>query len=190
MTWEHYTEKVFKIREGDVVTATDPCYDSDVPSAYLHLPAGEYDCMYDMVDEGDWGMRVAKCAILKKGAGAYIWDPDDALRQYAGSTGVDAGLAGFFINKPDYDDSAWDRFCKDLRKADKEDMQRTGRKYKNVYHTPEGFFTSSGFGDGEYNVYILDTGKEIVGAMIIFISDECEDTYCDEGCMEDDYEED
>ena len=171
MVWEHYYDKDFIVREGDVVTATDPCYDAP-EGVHFNLPVGVYECMYDITDEGLWGRRVAKCAILREGS--HLYEPDEAYRIFEGSTGVDAGLAGFFINKPDYDDPAWEQFCHEVYANEDE----------GAYHTPEGFFTQSGYGDGEYDVYILKNRDEVVGAMIIFIE---EPEYDDED--EDDWED-
>lgn len=185
LTWLKYTEKTMTVKDGQTVTVTDPCYDADTPSAYLHLPAGEYECYYDLIDEGCWGIRVAQCALLKKGASDYFLDDGD--RECAGSTCVDAGLAGFFIDKPDYNDAEWDVFCENLRRADAEWEKISGRKYKEVYHTPEGFFTCSGYGDGEYAVYLLKGFRdEVIGAKLVFIWDEedeeDEEEYEDEDC--------
>lgn len=172
MAWEQYLEKTLVINKGDRVTVTDPCYDKS-SGLELCLPVGEYDCYYDMQDEGEWGQRIAKCLIIRKGCRFY--DLDDVCHHYAGSVGVDAGLCGFFVNKPDYDDKAWEDFCNFLEKEDKE-------RGINAYHTDEGFFTSSGYGDGEYDVSILDVNGE-VGAMITFIEDESDED-------DEDYEED
>ena len=188
LTWLIYPEKTMTVKEGQIVTVTDPCYDADTPSAYLHLPAGEYNCYYDIIDEGSWGMRIAHCALLKKGASDYFLD--EGFTEYAGSTGVDAGLAGFFIDKPDYDDKAWDEFCANLRKADAEWKEISGRSYKEVYHIPEGFFTCSGYGDGEYAVYLLKGFKDdVIGAKLVFIEDEYDEDEEDEEEYEDEDED-
>lgn len=72
---------------------------------------------------------------------------------------MDAGLAGFFNDKKDYNDDEWDKFCEQLRDPD-----------KNVWEIENGFFSSSGYGDGDYNVYAYKTAVgETVGLQIRFI---------------------
>lgn len=179
MWWSKYLDKVINVAEGEAVTVTDPCYDVG-GGLTLNLPTGRYECFYDLSDEGDWGVRVARAAIYKQGCRGIQFDSYEKF--IAGSAGVDAGLCGFFVNKPDYSDDAWSEFCDRLRKIDEEYCKQTGKHYKEVYHTDEGFFTASGYGDGEYNVYLLTEGSVPVGAMIVFIGDDYED--------EDDWAED
>ena len=59
---------------------------------------------------------------------------------YIGEIGVDAGMAGFFENKPDFDDEEWELFCEKLRD-------------KDCAILPYGVVCRSGFGDGRYPVY-------------------------------------
>jgi len=73
-----------------------------------------------------------------------------------GSIGVDAGLAGFFHNKPDYDDAAWKGFCDRIRNGD-------------AWMTEDGFYSSSGYGDGCYKVYAAEQNGEVVGLEIRFV---------------------
>ena len=170
MTWYKYDEKVITIKDGDMLTVTDPCYDDDAScNTKVHLPVGEYDCFYEKENEGDWGFRIKRCAIAPRGTTPF-WVENPDAKHLHDSVGVDAGLCGFFVNKPDYDDAAWEKFCDGL------DFDT------DVYHSPEGFFTSSGYGDGEYNVFLLDVHSG-VGVMIEFISD-----YEDEDEDEDDWD--
>ena len=172
MSWFKYEDKTINLKAGDVITVTDPCYDRDsTGQTDVHLPVGEYECYYDEVNEGCWGNRVARIAIVQKGKD-YELDMDRYVEHCVGSAPVDAGLCGFFINKPDYDDEAWMKFCDNLDND------------VNTYHTDEGFFTSSGYGDGEYDISIIDCGG-VIGLMVTFIEDE--EDWEDE---EEDYEED
>ena len=78
-----------------------------------------------------------------------------------GSIGVDAGLAGFFENKKDYNDEEWEDFCNFLD-------QSTAQ----AWEIDNGFFAESGYGDGCYDVYayVLSDGTA-VGLKIVFIDD-------------------
>lgn len=73
-----------------------------------------------------------------------------------GSIGVDAGLAGFFMNKPDYTDDEWSDFCDYIRNGD-------------AWIKNEGFFSSSGNGDGCYPVYAYKQNGEITALEIRFV---------------------
>lgn len=73
-----------------------------------------------------------------------------------GSIGVDAGLAGFFHNKPDYTDDEWAAFCDRVRHGD-------------AWLIKEGFYSSSGYGDGCYGVYAYEQGGEITAIEIRFL---------------------
>ena len=73
-----------------------------------------------------------------------------------GSIGVDAGLAGFFNNKPDYNDAQWHAFCEQILNG-------------NAWITEDGFFTSSGYGDGSYPVKAFKLNGKIIALEIQFI---------------------
>lgn len=123
---------------GDTVDATDPCYKKDVWCRMngIKIVPGEYECVAWMSDEGEWGNRVAIIGIY---LGGYV--PPKKQMWKIGSIGVDAGLAGFFENKPDYDNDQWEEFC-----------QKVNKPEDHAWIFPEGFFSSSGYGDGAYDV--------------------------------------
>lgn len=166
-TWEYRIRMV--LEPGDQVDVTDPCYDKDVWCRFTtDLDPGEYRLMYDKRDEGAWGVRISSVRMVKASA---------PLRHLAyhkiGEIGVDAGLAGFFVNKPDYDDKAWAALCDAMGAVDKAWEAETGEAYRNVYEFDSGFFVSSGYGDGCYDVYeLLDEDSVKVGLEIVFIDDE------------------
>jgi hypothetical protein len=90
---------------------------------------------------------------------------------------VDAGLAGFFETKQNFTDKEWSNFCNNIR---------TGCAWI-INGTSYGVFSSSGFGDGGYEVIghvsnKLDAGSPVIydGLEIIFIDDEDEDDYEEE----------
>lgn len=144
------------------VDITDPCYNHDVTCRIndLHTKAGSYKCSYDY---STGARRVISASI------EYCGDdmPKCTLSKRLYTTiGVDAGLAGFFIApKPNYNKDEWHSLCNEIGNG-------------NVYIDEKGFFTSSGYGDGEYPVmadYECNkdgTTGEIVGLTIIFINDD------------------
>ena len=82
--------------------------------------------------------------------------PPQKQMEYIGEIGVDAGLAGFFMNKPNYNDDEWNDFCNSIRKG-------------NAWIKDEGFFSSSGYGDGMYPVYAYKYNGEIIALEIRFL---------------------
>ena len=140
---------------GTKVDITDPCYDKDVWCRMTtDCEPGLYKGYAEMSDEGDWGMRVATVSIFK---GDKMWGIEEM--EYIGNIGVDAGLAGFFNDKPDFSDTEWNEFCDKINDGDA----------WNLYN---GIFSSSGYGDGYYNVY---ANEERNAFTIVFIDDEYDD---------------
>ena len=79
-----------------------------------------------------------------------------------GDIGVDAGIAGFFDGeKPDFTDTEWHDLCswmsaKDNAAKSKADGKAYGWYIRSMPQTGrEGFWTSSGYGDGGYDVYAI-----------------------------------
>lgn len=140
---------------GTTVDITDPCCNKDVWCRMtVDCEPGLYKGYVEMSDEGDWGMLVAAISIFK---GNKIWGIEEM--EYIGSIGVDAGLAGFFNNKPDFSDPEWNEFCDKINDGDA----------WNLYN---GIFSSSGYGDGCYSVY---ANEERSAFTIVFIEDEYDD---------------
>lgn len=145
----------------DVIDVTDPCYNKDVwCRSTLPIKPGEYEWQA-AEDTGIFGTRIHSLSIFQKGA---------ILRGKRGKTvtyiGVDAGLAGFFEDKPDYDNKEWYAICdalsnKNVIVAEKENP------FKCV-----GICSESGYGDGEYAVVKLhDVEGHWVGYRIIYIKE-------------------
>lgn len=146
------------------VDITDPCYKNGTWCRLrAELPIGEYDYEANIKDLLAWGNRVTSICIQRK---EKDW-VGTLKRKCIGYIGVDAGLAGFFDSKPDYDYDAWDKVC-DFIFA----------QHNKVYEAHldnamrcEGVFSSSGYGDGDYPVYQItsDYSDAIVGYEIEFI---------------------
>lgn len=150
------------------VDITDPCYDKDV---WCRLKAkvkpGLYEAICIITEDKDpytnsFYKRVAKHMLQKR-------DIDEVLKlsekEYIGDIGVDAGLAGFFPNKPDYPDEKWLDLCNKV----------FNDNIVTVFYE-DGVVTSSGDGDGCYPVYAKrDQNGEIVYLEIDFFPDEEEE---------------
>lgn len=143
------------------VTVTDPGYDAGTWCTLtgLKVQPGKYDCIaWRWRDQ--WtrdGKRYSHTRTMA--CGIYLdgkipppgeWEQMPAI----GTIGVDAGLAGFFQDKPDYDRDAWFAMCDKI-------LNRTW------LITDEGFFTESGYGDGSYTVYGIKNAEGLYTALEI-----------------------
>lgn len=148
------------------VDITDPCYSRDVWCRIngQHMRPGEYHGYAKMSDEGEWGIRVAELLVLHKDYDlTHVDDADGTVEigKEIGEIGVDAGLAGVFQDKPDFEGAEWSDFC---------NLVMDGQ----YWVTDWGFCTSSGYGDGGYPVYeVVDKNGYIVGYNIVYIDDKC-----------------
>lgn len=153
-------EYVGTMRLDNRVDITDPCYDKEVwCRTTIECEPGEYTGYVIISDEGEWGKRVASIGIYKDDE---VKDLDSM--ECIGDIGVDAGLAGFFNDKPDFPDNEWMEFLREsgVYNADG----------KNYYDCGYGLFSQSGYGDGGYDVYATPERDAFV---IVFIYDDAEE---------------
>lgn len=147
---------------GPEIDITDPCYDKDVWCRMnkVKIKEGEYHCAIWPAYDGYTDPRTGKEHRYSMVAriGIYLGDvPARTDLVKIGFIGVDTGLAGFFNDKPDYDDNAW----KDVHNS------ISGKDY---LISEDGFFSRSGYGDGEYPVFAeKDENGEIVSLEIAFM---------------------
>lgn len=148
---------------GPYVDITDPGYDKDTWCRMnnVKIVEGDYACIiWKMTDKFKYedgeeitDTRVARIGIYLDG----VIPLQEDLEQI-GEIGVDAGMAGFFMDKPDYTRDEWFAFCNSL-----------GLK-ENAWIKPEGFFSDSGYGDGGYPVVAgKNEAGEITSLKIVFI---------------------
>lgn len=154
-------QKVGKIRFEKLISITDPCYDKDVWCRINNydLPPDEYNCIVEI------GERVKSISIISSELDYFDEEIEERL---IGEIGVDAGLAGFFQDKPDFSDEEWYEFCD--KTFDEGSEFQTG--IPNVYMydgTWKGVWSESGYGDGGYDVYELRVPGKVVGLRIVFI---------------------
>ena len=150
------TEVIYGTKEFlDKIDITDPCYDKMTWCRIndFKIPAGTYECYTHEASNEEtrgWGKRVARIGIRRGSADRYV---------EIGSIGVDAGLAGFFNDKPDYTDNEWLEF------VDRVDKGR-------AWIIDDGFYSESGYGDGGYPVYAGYKNGVLVEIYIDFIQEE------------------
>lgn len=167
-----------KIKLGNKVVVSDPCYTLDGKlQQILDVKAGEYNVSLSKHDNNDgWGIR---CSVLKV-VHVDSFHPSSSFLNWekVGRIGVDSGQAGIFDVEtyrndkleiktagtfvPDNGDGeAWYGKMCDLTCGDEQ-----WGAYDN------GVVSSSGYGDGMYEVYVSIQNDEIVGVAIDFLVDE------------------
>ena len=172
-----------QIKLGGEVIVSDPCY--EVPTwcqeVIKNVRPGMYDTEVIKSDEGDWGNRCAELVVLHENIKSPIWE-------HYGTVGVDSGQMGVFCmtsyrNDDIASDLPWltekgDPFGDHPFRPVKEEGEqwyvkmcdRTLREEQwGVYDT--GVVSSSGYGDGSYELQVCQMDDLIHGFRIIFIDD-------------------
>lgn len=141
------------VDETDVVRASDPCYDHDVY------------CTWEVMGmrSGIYHATPMECSPEKFSIIHENYLNEDLEKVKVGTIGVDSGMAGFFIGKPNFEKyEEWIDFLK------KYVYDRFG-----PFKCEWGVFSNTYYGDGTYNVYLLWSGKKKVGIMVDFMSGQC-----------------
>ena len=169
------------------VDITDPCYNRSTWCRIndVTVKPGSYRCRYYMgaalepyeIEEikeacKDWGKTdketeefiemdkksiKGRCFVIELQLKGRAFKLNSPKWEEIGDIGVDAGLAGFFWNKPDFKDGEWSKFC------DAMDSSKVAYLNKDM-----GFWVQSGYGDGFYNVYAIKEKDEIIALRICF----------------------
>jgi len=177
-------EKSFEVVSGSIV-CSDPCYSLDVwcMGVVDNVKKGKWIAEVEHLDLGDWGERISMLVVSHESVGFSIFDFDNPLNFTAG---VDSGQFGFF-DKDFYrnDDSA-----KDLKKyqfSDDYDREEGDQWYRACADLtlgadswgvlPNGAVSSSGIGDGSYDVLEQKNAEgEVIALCCVFLwEDEWED---------------
>lgn len=88
------TKQLEDITLSSRVVVSDPCYDRSVwCRGELAITPGVYETKLYYSDEGQWGNRVAKLGVYRKGAGETVEEKKTEF-----SVGVDSGQAGIFCD--------------------------------------------------------------------------------------------
>lgn len=171
---------------GEKMFASDPCYQrveyTDRSSAVIPVVPGTWKTSVVTSDEGSWGNRVAELYAYHKES------EDDGYMnpwnwEYFSSCGVDSGQLGFFDYKKypigvngyeaEYDDEEnW------YKKACNETYIEKNPNKKFGIVEGMGVNSSSGFGDGEYEIFVArNNDDEVVAVKAVFIPEDGEDDY-------------
>ena len=169
-----------KITLGNKVVVSDPCYTMPTWCQIVvnDVLPGEYLSSVEMVDLNEWGTRSnTMVAIHKDYLGAKL-----RFSEYPGTVGVDSGQAGIFdFNSYRNDEVAESittpesNFClgdysKDESGGEKwyEKMCKFTLSEQSWGVYDSGIVSSSGVGDGSYDLYVAKIDKKVVALAIDF----------------------
>lgn len=169
----------FEINENEDLLISDPCYDDYCWCKNLvkneTIRQGVYSAFVVEKDYGDWGLR-NKELIIANSEFLNIHDLENSVKDLdfcveLQEVGVDAGLCGFFINKPNYTREEWLKICDFLYPEKKYYVEYIMAKKENPFMC-DGVCSSSGFGDGCYPVLACVNNKGLfIGFKIVFVED-------------------
>ena len=167
-----------KIKLGEKVMVSDPCY--SIPtwcqSIIDNVKPGHYLPFVKKSDEGDWGLRNSMLLAIHEDH-----QSDEFLhwKEHHGTVGVDSGQAGIFsmesyrnddlkledgdygpfpMNNAEDGDKWYEKMC----------TRTLGDKQWGTYD--EGVVCSSGYGDGNYQLFLAydDDTDTVIGFLIDF----------------------
>ena len=171
-------KKTFEITSGRIVIS-DPCYEVGTWCGIFNRKAknGKWFTWVVKSDEGEWGVRVKE--LIAKNEDYYHkhnWKP-------FGSVGVESGQMSIFDRKhykggegeADEDGGFYNKCC---RETCKEFDSRANKKEDYDWGTVDntGVVCASGYGDGSYDVSVIEKNNEIVAVAIRFIEDETDES--------------
>ena len=150
------------------VMVSDPCYDSGNRfSRVIEVLSGNYNCFINKKRFNEWGVRVRSMAILHSD---FEVDFLNDREIFMGCVAVDSGTMSIC------DCAYYDKYH-----IDNDDQAELNEDWynKNVcawacrknYHIADklGFISSTGFGDGMYQVFAYKHKGVAVGVEVVFI---------------------
>lgn len=181
-------EKQFEVVSGSMV-CSDPCYSLDVwcMGVVNNVKKGKWNADVQYMDLGGWGERISVLMVSHESNTLPTFDFDNPLGFTAG---VDSGQFGFF----DKDFYRNDESAKDLKKyqfSDDYDREEGDQWYRACADLtlgteswgvlPNGAVSSSGVGDGSYDVFEQKNAEgEVIALCCVFLWEDEEDEYCEE----------
>jgi len=162
----------FEVVSGNLVVS-DPCYDltGHCQQLFANAKLGRWVVSSQKRNMKNWGDRCCKLEAVH-----FDHRKDDIDWECVGQIGVDSGQAGIFDTRFYKDDNVvpsnfegglvpeepWYSLCAQETLSD-----------KGVGTIPYGAVSSSGFGDGTYDVYFGKTSDNtLIGLRIVFIYDD------------------
>ena len=175
------------LNEG-LVDVSDPCYDRSTVCAKfdIKIKSGKYKCYINTANfphKGRCEEDDSEVVSGKKKVNQLVTHNDkrivtliiehenikhspkvneDAWECISQDIGVDAGMCGFYHNKPDFDDdNSWTDFWQNAKHL-------PGNRWLTCDVKPYGVTVSSGFGDGVYPLYQYKENGEVVALKVEF----------------------
>ena len=161
-----------QIQLGKRVRVSDPCYGTDVWCSGVvdNVKEGTYNVDVEMSDEGMWGNRVKALTAIHSDYNGH-----SIIEKVPFEVGVDSGTAGIF------DADYYEKYhTKDDVDSDWYDAVGKLTFTEEQFGTKDDkcVVSSSGYGDGGYDCFLLrDKSNEVVGFQIVFIEDDDEEDY-------------
>lgn len=137
-----------------VISITDPCYNKDVWCRLndIKIVPGNYQVNV-YTDPSEGGSFILQIVLTDESVIAAFEDKNQNInrswRVLDENIGVDAGICGFFQNKPDFNNAEWSKFCSAINWSD------DGYMWNGDSPKQKGFFCNSGYGDGIYSVHAI-----------------------------------
>lgn len=149
-----------------VVRISDPCYDKDTWCAgtIKNVKTGVWKTSTVLSDEGEWGVRNA--VLMAHHSDHPAVSTSLSWKKKRIDVGVDSGQAGIFDDayykggEDDYGEDGWyDDNC---------NISLNAKHSAGVLPDNMGVVSSSGYGDGSYDCYVMLDGKKVVAIKIDF----------------------
>lgn len=163
-------KRVGSIFLNNEVLISNPCYETDCRSNILidGIEDGLYNCFVEISDEGKWGKRVARMVAIHNDYDISV------LNEYAfdeGCVGVDSGTMS--ISDIDY----YDKYHNDNIDDDWYEKNVCAWCYKKKAHIADrkSFISTSGFGDGCYDVFSRVRNGNTIAIEVVFIDNNKDD---------------
>lgn len=163
---------------SDKMMVSDPCYSLDTWCQHVldNVKAGQWMTTSTLKDEAEWGIRVAEITAF---IGEEPKETDFVIEETA-DIGVDSGQAGFF----DFEGYKTGKENDDRLEAEGQNAFGVNGSFYNTCcnvtlgdqqsgTVPQGFVSSSGYGDGSYPLHVVRNEKgKVTAVKVVFISDD------------------
>lgn len=172
------------IKLGNEVVVSDPCY--SIPTwcqaIVKNVLPGNYRTLVLKSDQGDWGNRCTHLIAIHEDYAHQ--DEKFRWEQHPAVIGVDSGQAGIFS----IESYRKDELAEQIGNGDGEGFgdgwateegdkwyekictRTLGKEQWGAYS--EGVVSSSGFGDGSYDLLVAKKNKQVVGFVINYLLDD------------------